>query len=112
MHTGDFDGPHLPELFQTEWCPASRRVRQRLTELDVSYVCRQVPVDRDDRPALVSVTGDKMIPAFVSEEGRVLVGEDEIIAYLDDRFEEPAGAEAHRAKAQKVRTRELEEARR
>jgi len=112
MHTGDLDGPHLPELFQTEWCPASRRVRQRLTELDVTYVCRQVPVDRDDRLALESVTGDKTIPALVSEVGRVLVGEDEIIAYLDDRFEEPAGAEAHRAKAQKVRTRELEEARR
>jgi len=32
------------ELFQTEWCPASRRVRQRLTELGLDYVNRQVPV--------------------------------------------------------------------
>ena len=23
----------MPELYQTEWCPASRRVRERLTEL-------------------------------------------------------------------------------
>ena len=26
------------ELWQTEWCPASRRVRERLTELGVDYV--------------------------------------------------------------------------
>jgi glutaredoxin len=32
------------ELWQTEWCPASRRVRERLTELGVDYVTRQVSV--------------------------------------------------------------------
>lgn len=106
----DLDRAQLPELFQVEWCPASRRVRQRLTELDVSYVCRQVPVDRDDREVLVRATGDDSVPALVSEGGRVLVGEDEITAYLDERYEEPAGAEAHRLKARKVRQRELEEA--
>jgi hypothetical protein len=26
------------ELWQTEWCPASHRVRQRLTELGLTYV--------------------------------------------------------------------------
>jgi glutathione S-transferase len=40
------------ELFQTEWCPASRRVRQRLTELDIDYGSRQVPVEREARAAL------------------------------------------------------------
>ena len=110
MHTDDLDRAQLPELFQTEWCPASRRVRQRLTELDVSYVCRQVPVDRDDRGLLVQVTGDDSVPALVSADGFVLVGEDEIYGYLDERYEEPAGAEAHRLKARKARQRELEEA--
>lgn len=110
MHTDDPGETHLPELFQTEWCPASRRVRQRLTELDVGYVCRQVPVERDDRLDLVSRTGEDVIPALVSEEGRVIVGEDDILAYLDERYEEPAGAEAHRIKALKARKRELEEA--
>jgi hypothetical protein len=33
------------ELFQTEWCPGSRRVRQRLTEFGVDYIARQVPVE-------------------------------------------------------------------
>ena len=28
----------MVELWQTEWCPASRRVRQRLTELGIDYI--------------------------------------------------------------------------
>ena len=36
------------ELWQTEWCPASRRVRQRLTELGLdcsSGRCRAEPAE-------------------------------------------------------------------
>ena len=40
------------ELWQTEWCPSSHRVRQRLTELGVSFVAHQVAVDRDARAEL------------------------------------------------------------
>ena len=36
----------LFELYQTEWCPASRRVRRAVTELGVDYVIRQVPVEQ------------------------------------------------------------------
>ncbi len=101
---------HLLELYQTEWCPASRRVRQRLTELDVSYVCRQVPVERADRIELLMRTDTDSIPTLVCEDGAARVGEEEIVAYLDARFPEPTGAEAHRSKAIKARKRELEEA--
>jgi len=98
------------ELYQTEWCPASRRVRQRLTELDLTYVCRQVPVEREERLELFARTGVDSIPALVSEDGEALVGEEAILWYLDERFPEPSGAEAHRLKAIKARKRELEEA--
>ncbi len=100
----------LLELYQTEWCPASRRVRQRLTEFDVAYVARQVPVERGDRTELFARTGSDSIPALVCEDGEVLVGEEAILSCLDARFPEPAGAEAHRSKAIKARKRELEEA--
>ena len=40
------------ELWQTEWCPASRRVRQRLTELGIDYLAHQVPVEKVDRVLL------------------------------------------------------------
>ena len=100
----------LLELYQTEWCLASRRVRQRLTELDVTYVNRQVPVEREERADLRLRAGTNSIPALVCEDGEVLVGEGRILAYLDARFPEPSGAEAHRLKAIKARKRELEEA--
>jgi glutathione S-transferase len=102
--------PELLELYQTEWCPASRRVRQRLTELDVAYVARQVAVERTERAELLARTGRDSIPALVCEDGEVLVGEEAILPYLDARFPEPAGAESHRLKAVKARKRELEEA--
>jgi glutathione S-transferase len=110
MDTYTAPSRQLLELYQTEWCPASHRVRQRLTELDVTYLSRQVPVEREERVELRRRAGTDSIPALVCDGGEVLVGEDEILAYLDERFPEPAGAEAHRLKAIKARKRELEEA--
>ena len=97
------------ELYQTEWCPASRRVREHLTELGLDYLVHQVPVERDQRTALLEATGADTIPALLLEDGTAVVGEDAIGAYLDERFDEPAEAEAHRLKAAKVRRRYLEE---
>ena len=97
------------ELWQTEWCPSSRRVRERLTELGVDYVVRQVPVERADRRALVEATGSDSIPAIVMADRRAVVGEQAISSLLDEHFTEPREAGAHRAKAEKLRRRYLEE---
>jgi glutathione S-transferase len=97
------------ELYQTEWCPASRRVRERLTELGLDYLVHQVPVERDQRTTLLEATGDDTIPALLLEDGTAVVGERVIAAYLDQRFDEPAEAQAHRLKAAKARRRYLEE---
>jgi glutathione S-transferase len=97
------------ELFQTEWCPSSSRVRQRLTELGLDYVNRQVSVDREERTALLKATGYDTIPALVAENGSAVVGEENILAYLGEHFDEPAEAQAHRLKAAKLRRRYLEE---
>lgn len=94
MGTHPTPSSKLLELYQTEWCPASRRVRQRLTELNLTYVCRQVLVEREERTALLGRTGGDSIPALVCEDGEVPVGEEEILSYLDERFPEPEGAEA------------------
>jgi glutathione S-transferase len=97
------------ELWQTEWCPASRRVRERLTELGVDYVSRQVPVEKERRTALVERTGSDVIPALVLEDGTVATGEEAIRRELDERIAEPPDAAAHRLKAAKARRRYLEE---
>jgi glutathione S-transferase len=97
------------ELWQTEWCPASRRVRQRLTELGIDYLIRQVPVEKTERDELRHVTGTDVIPAVVFENGEVAIGEDAILELLDGTVAEPAQAESHRQKAEKARRRYLEE---
>lgn len=100
----------MMELFQTEWCPSSRRIRERLTELDVAYLIRQVPVDAEERDVLLAATGSRVIPALLLENGTALTGEGQIRAWLDSHIPEPAGAEPHRRKAAKAHRRELDEA--
>jgi glutathione S-transferase len=113
------------ELWQTEWCPASRRVRQRLTELSIDYVIRQVPVEKEQRHALLRATGTDTIPALVFDNGEIATGEDTILRLLSDAAiatgedtilrllsdaaPEPAQAEAHRQKAEKAHRRYLQE---
>jgi glutathione S-transferase len=97
------------QLFQTEWCPASHRVRERLTELGLDYVVRQVPADKRNRSDLVAATGTHSIPVLVTDEGAVLDGEDHILAFLGEHYLEPHGAWMHRARAEKSRRRYLEE---
>ena len=97
------------QLFQTEWCPASRRVRQRLTELGIDYVTRQVPVEKDRRLSLRIAAGTDVIPALVLEDASPLVGEDAIRAWLDAHVTETPEAEAHIQKAAKAHRRQLEE---
>jgi len=97
------------ELWQTEWCPASRRVRERLTELGVDYVARQVPVEKRERTALRQASGTDTIPALLVTGHSAVIGERAIHAYLDEHITEPAEAGSHRIKAEKARRRYLEE---
>jgi glutathione S-transferase len=89
------------ELFQAEWCPHSAKVRQRLTELGVDFVARQVAADPRSRRGMRAEVGEIEIPVARTEDGRVLTGEDEILAYLDEHYGGRAApdAEAHRRKA-------------
>lgn len=87
------------ELYQAEWCPYSHRVRERLTELDLSYTLRQVPPEPDARDELRQRTGSEEIPALIVDGEPVAGDADELIAYLDRTFEEPPDAEGHRHQA-------------
>jgi glutaredoxin 3 len=86
------------ELYQAEWCPHSHRVRQRLTELGVDFLARQVPAEPENRDALKHVSGTNEIPVLVLDDGWPICGDDQILEYLD-RFPERDDADRHRAKA-------------
>jgi glutathione S-transferase len=98
------------ELWQTEWCPASRRVRQRVTELGLDCLMHQVPVAQDQRDELERIAGVRTIPVLRSLEGRLISGAEEICAYLEQSFCADARAVAeHRAKAAHALKRLVEE---
>jgi glutathione S-transferase len=99
----------MVELWQTEWCPSSRRVRQRLTELGLDYLIHQVPVEKEQRHALRRAAGTDTIPALVFANGEIATGEETILQLLRDAVPEPVEAKAHRQKAEKARRRYLEE---
>jgi glutathione S-transferase len=81
------------ELWQAEWCPHSHKVRQRLTELGVDFVAHQVAADKDDRPDGIA------IPRLLTEQGEVFSGEEQILPWLDEHFDERDDASRHRARA-------------
>jgi glutathione S-transferase len=87
------------DLFQAEWCPHSARVRQRLTELELDVVLRQVEPDPEERDRLFEATRQREIPALLLPDGTVVAGEDAILGMLGDELEEPREAQRHRAKA-------------
>ena len=98
------------ELWQTEWCPASHRVRQRLTELGLDCLLHQVPVEQEERTELERVCGVRSIPALRCPDGRVIAGEEAICAYLEQSCSaDPHAVEAHRAKAARATKRLVED---
>ena len=86
-------------LFQAEWCPHSHRVRQRLTELGVDFLARQVAADPDDRHEMRDSLGVSEIPTLVPDDGEPISGTKTILAYLNERYDEREDAPHHREKA-------------
>jgi glutathione S-transferase len=84
-------------LYQAEWCPFSSAVRQRLTELWIDFVAKQVAPRQEDRE------GEHEIPLLVTGDGERFEGTDEIFEYLaalvpgESEREHRAQYRAHRA---------------
>jgi glutaredoxin 3 len=70
------------EFFQAEWCPYSHRVRERMTELGIDFIARQVAPRRSLRDELEQETGTRSIPALKTEDGRIIEGDVEIMEFL------------------------------
>jgi len=63
-------------LYQAEWCPYSSAVRERLTELGIDFVAKQVAPRQEERE------GGHEIPLLVTEHGERFEGTDDVFAYL------------------------------
>ena len=85
-------------LYQAEWCPHSRKVRQRLTELGVEFLAKQVEAEPEDRSAMREQVGTEEIPVLVTGEGETIEGDEKIIEWLNTRFGDRGDASNHREK--------------
>lgn len=74
------------ELYQAEWCPYSHRIRERLTELGLDFVARQVAPLRHDRQAMREAVGTDSIPVLVTEDGRPITDTEAALAYISERY--------------------------
>jgi glutathione S-transferase len=77
-------------LYQAEWCPYSSAVRQRLTELGIDFVARQVEPREGERTAVDE------IPTLETEDGVRFEGTATIFEFLGS-LEAWEHERAHRA---------------
>jgi glutathione S-transferase len=84
-------------LYQAEWCPYSSAVRQRLTELGIDFVAKQVAPRQEDRK------GEHEIPLLTNGDGERFEGTEAIFEFLEslapgeDEQEHRAQYREHRA---------------
>jgi glutathione S-transferase len=75
----------MMKLYQFEGCPYCKMVRQRMSDLLLTYECINVPTDRSRRQAVIAVSGQPSVPVLVDGD-TVLDDENDIIAYLDRTY--------------------------
>jgi len=63
-------------LYQAEWCPYSSAVRQRLTELGIDFIAKQVAPRQEDRE------GEHEVPMLTNGDGECFEGTEAIFEYL------------------------------
>jgi glutathione S-transferase len=85
------------ELYQAESCPHSQTVRERLSELGVSYVAHtpRLPggqggdvLNEQVHEELRAIGGEDQIPLLVDHQrGETVYESDDIVDYLDDHYD-------------------------
>lgn len=74
------------ELYQFEGCPFCSKVRQKLTELGIDFIARQVE-PKGDRQRVEKVSGQTGVPVLVDPNTDTVMPEsDEIVDYLEEHY--------------------------
>jgi len=76
------------ELFQKEGCPYCHKVRQRMTEMDLDYICRNVSSDSSKQAEILTKLGGMVqVPFLVDTDRNVSMYEsDDIVKYLEEHY--------------------------
>lgn len=77
------------ELYQFESCPYCRSVREKLSELEIDYICRNVQYGSRKWAEFKRFNPNEQVPFLVDKEKGVSIDESEaIIAYLEKNYAE------------------------
>ena len=75
----------LLEVYQFEGCPFCSKVRQKMTDLGLDFIARQV--DPNDRSRVEEVSGQTNVPVLVDTNTDTTMPEsDDIVDYLDEKY--------------------------
>lgn len=72
-------------LYNNEFCMECRVVREKLAELQLTYLCVNVSPIKAERNDVYELTGQYLVPVLL-DEGMVLTARDNILEYLVERY--------------------------
>ena len=73
------------EVYQFEGCPYCSKVRQKLTDLGIDFIARQV--DPQDRSRVEEVSGQTNVPVLKDPNNDTVMPEsDDIVDYLEEHY--------------------------
>lgn len=73
------------EVYQFEGCPYCSKVRQKLTDLGIDFIARQV--DPNDRSRVEEVSGQTNVPVLKDPNTDTVMPEsDDIVDYLEENY--------------------------
>lgn len=73
------------EVYQFEGCPYCSKVRQKMTDLGIDFIARQV--DPHDRSRVKEVSGQTNVPVLKDPNTDTVMPEsDDIVDYLEENY--------------------------
>jgi glutaredoxin 3 len=74
------------EVYQFEGCPFCKKVRQKLTELQIDFIARQAEPN-GDRQRVKEVSGQTGVPVLKDPNTDTVMPEsDDIVDYLEEHY--------------------------
>lgn len=84
---GQFFFTKMLELYQFETCPFCRRVRDKLSDLEIDYICRNVQYGTPKWELFKKLNPNEQVPFLIDRDKGVTLDESErIIAYLEKEY--------------------------
>jgi len=72
-------------LYNLESCPECRAIREKLAELELSYLCINVSPVKVKREQLFRLTGQYSVPALVDGD-KLFTSKDNILEYIVETY--------------------------